>query len=118
VGDPTNIFEAINKLSSASVRLSLKRAWLDKYPGKEKHWDKFIEPYIDPPFMLYSAPVNRPLLSLIALIAEQNNIEVELVDPGEEVVRCQHCGLLVTYRDKGLCLKCYANWLSGDLDEI
>jgi len=95
--------------------------WLKRHPGKEKVWITDVAPYLDPPYLLWSAPRENPILSLLNIIIEENDLDIdikEVLRQRVEVYECEECGLKVVYRtkheDRLLCLKCFSQ---STLDE-
>jgi hypothetical protein len=119
----TEIYSAIYKMRPTDKEKYIA-AWVRRHPGREDILMDEVIPYLDPPGMLFSAPPTNPVLSLVNIIARMNDLPdpTKRVNVDAPLCTCEDCGLLVTHvhqhriLSRGICLKCYEDWINQDLD--
>jgi hypothetical protein len=105
VGKYANIHEAIYKLPIKDTK-KYQAEWLRRHPRKEKFWDRYIQPYVRPSYMLYCAPPIQ-VYELIELIAENNKFEMPYWNAMVSTFKCPECELDVTALYRDVCFRCY-----------
>ena len=101
-----DIYNAVYRMKPGE-QINYIQAWHSKYPGREDIFDEAIDRYLDPPHMLFSAPVTNPLLAFMQIIARANKLTVDLKSvAAKPVVNCTTCSLPVTMTIDKTCLAC------------